>query len=60
MPVPMQRINRSKLRDGKDIRSENGDVPNQVIVKKLPSLEEICKLVPLPTSPEVEGKPEFV
>ena len=49
----------SQGREGYQER-ENGGAPNQVIVRKLPSLEEICKLVPLPTSPEVEGKPEFV
>lgn len=64
MPVPVRRINRSGVRDAKDFQgsrgNENKDAPNQVMEKKLPFLEDICKLVPLPTSPKVQGKPEFV
>ena len=36
------------------------DAPNQVIEKKLAFLEDIWKLVPWPTCPGMEGKPEMV
>jgi hypothetical protein len=54
-------VNRSKIPDAKDFQgSGNGGAPNQVIEKKLPFSEDICKPVPSPAWPGVEGKPEFV
>ena len=63
--MPVEGINRSKVRcEGfsgiHSLGSENGDAPNQVMERELPFLEDICKLVPLPTSPEAEGKPDIV